>query len=529
VRRGRLLLVALVGWLLAGLVGAGPAAAHAELVATTPAADAALDRSPAEVTLQFTEPVSLGAGYVRIIDGSGDSVGTGEATVVGATVTVPLAEELADDGYLVTYRVISADSHPISGAFGFVVGDGRPVDASVAGAVDETDPFVAGLTDAARWLGYAGLALGLGIPAFLLLCWPAGWEAARPRRLAVLGAAAIAAGALLAFLLQGPYTAGTGIGGIADPALIGATASSNFGVTLLVRVALALVLLVVLRAAPRRAALYAGAVVGAGLVVTTAAVGHPVAGQSPVLAVTITAIHVAAMALWIGGLVALLAGLLRPGVPAVVLSAAGVSRVWVQQHLGASRPRHSPRRVTAHAFAAHSDTTPAPEDVDEAADARAAAQAEAAVADVRPFRRSVLLEAGLLAVVLALSAVLTGTPPARSMVAQPFAATLPLQGSSGPNGTAQVSVDPAQVGPNTMHVYLYDSGGQLTQPAEIRVTIAEEQQQIGPLEVELAPAGPGHYVAEGLDIPGAGSWTLVVSVRLDEFTATTARTSVPVR
>ena len=115
------------------------------------------------------------------------------------------------------------------------------------------------------------------------------------------------------------------------------------------------------------------------------------------------------------------------------------------------------------------------------------------------------------------------------MAAQPFAATLPLRGSSGPNGTAQVSVDPAQVGPNTMHVYLYDSGGQLTQPADIRVTITEEQQQIGPLEVELAPAGPGHYVAEGLDIPGAGSWTLVVSVRLDEFTATTARTSVPVR
>ena len=80
-----------------------------------------------------------------------------------------------------------------------------------------------------------------------------------------------------------------------------------------------------------------------------------------------------------------------------------------------------------------------------------------------------------------------------------------------------------------MHVYLFDAKGTLTQPAEIRVTIAEQQQQIGPLEVELAPAGPGHYVADGLDIPGAGTWTLVVAVRLDEFTATTARTSFPVR
>jgi copper transport protein len=217
----------------------------------------------------------------------------------------------------------------------------------------------------------------------------------------------------------------------------------------------------------------------------------------------------------------------------VVLGAAGISRVWVQQHLGVRRPRRSPRQLTAHAFAARSDAGTEPdeadEDVDEAADARAAAQAEAAVADVRPFRRSVLLEAGLLAVVLALSAVLTGTAPARSAAAEPFAATLPLQGSSGPDGSVQLTVDPAAAGPNVMHVYLFDSSGQLTQPAEIRVTIAEQQQQIGPIEVALAPAGPGHYSAEGLDIPGAGTWTVVVAVREDEFTALTARTSFPVR
>jgi copper transport protein len=125
--------------------------------------------------------------------------------------------------------------------------------------------------------------------------------------------------------------------------------------------------------------------------------------------------------------------------------------------------------------------------------------------------------------------VLTGTAPARSAVAEPFAATMELQGASGPDGSVQISVDPAQVGPNTMHVYLFDDSGTLTQPADIRVTLAEQQQQIGPLEVELAPAGPGHLVAEGLDVPGAGTWTLVVAVRLDEFTATIARTTFPVR
>jgi copper transport protein len=92
-----------------------------------------------------------------------------------------------------------------------------------------------------------------------------------------------------------------------------------------------------------------------------------------------------------------------------------------------------------------------------------------------------------------------------------------------------VSIDPARPGGNVLHVYLFDDTGQLTQPAGITVSLSEASQQIGPLDVELQPAGPGHYLADAMDIPGAGTWTLAVSVRLDEFTATTASTDFPVR
>ncbi|MDK3256343.1 copper resistance CopC/CopD family protein [Blastococcus capsensis] len=577
--RARAVGVALVGWLLAFGVTAGPAAAHAELVSTTPGAEAQLDTAPTEVRLQFSEAVSLGAGYARVLDGDAERVDTGAPAVEGDTVTIPLRDELPDGGYLVTYRVISADSHPVSGAFGFVVGDAEPVDQALADAADDSDPFVAGLLVGARWLGFAGLALGLGVPAFLLLCWPAGWAVARLRRLAAAGAAAIAAGGLLMFLLQGPYAAGSGLGALAAPDLLATTASSTYGRTLLARVVLALLLLAALRFAPRRAAVIAGAVLALGLIATTAAVGHPVAGAMPVLAVVVTSVHVAAMALWLGGLVTLLAGLLRPGVAAgdlaralprfsrlafgsvaalvltgvvqtvrevgtpaalftttygwvlvakvalvlLVLGAAGVARVWVQQHLGGPRPRRGGRRVTAHAFSAEAES------LEVAAQARAAAQADAAVEDVVPFRRSVLLEGTVVAVVLLLSAVLAGTPPARSAVADPVDATLALEGAAGTDGTVQLSVVPAQAGPNTLHVYLFDENDRLTQPQAIRVTLTEPQQQIGPLEVDLEPAGPGHYIGDGMSIPTAGTWTLAVTVRLDEFTATTARTTFPVR
>jgi copper transport protein len=93
----------------------------------------------------------------------------------------------------------------------------------------------------------------------------------------------------------------------------------------------------------------------------------------------------------------------------------------------------------------------------------------------------------------------------------------------------QVSVDPARPGPNTLHVYLFDDNGQLTQPAQISVTLTEPEQQIGPVDVELLPGGPGHYVADAMPIQSAGTWTLTVTVRVDEFTARTASTDFTVR
>jgi copper transport protein len=113
-------------------------------------------------------------------------------------------------------------------------------------------------------------------------------------------------------------------------------------------------------------------------------------------------------------------------------------------------------------------------------------------------------------------------------VAQPVDVVLPLEGA-GSAGSVQISLDPARPGPNTLHVYVFDDTGRLDQPADIRVALTEQAQEIGPLDVDLQPAGPGHYVGDGMSIPGAGTWTLSVSVRLDEFTAATASTEFPVR
>jgi copper transport protein len=174
--------------------------------------------------------------------------------------------------------------------------------------------------------------------------------------------------------------------------------------------------------------------------------------------------------------------------------------------------------VTAHAFAASAAPAPA-----------AAHAAEDVTAALPGFRRSVLLELLLAAVVLALTAVLVGSPPAANAAAQPVDVTLPLQTSSGPDGSVEVSVVPAGPGANSLHLYLFDRGGQLTQPAGITVSLTDQAAGIGPLSVPLLPGGPGHYVSDAMDIPGTGTWTLSVEVRVDAFTAAVASTTFPVR
>src|SRR5207244_4292813 len=82
---------------------------------------------PPQVTVTFSEHVSFGSGYLRVVDSKGRRVDAGSVEHPGgdgSKVTVGLRSGLPDDSYIVSYRVVSSDSHPIGGAFSFVVGSG---------------------------------------------------------------------------------------------------------------------------------------------------------------------------------------------------------------------------------------------------------------------------------------------------------------------------------------------------------------------------------------------------------------------
>ena len=102
------------------LAAALPAVAHTELIGSSPADGATLTTPPAEVLLEFSEPVQAEFGQVAVVDDADVHHEQGNSQIVGATVTQGL-DDLSAGAYQISYRVGSADGHPIAGTLEFTV------------------------------------------------------------------------------------------------------------------------------------------------------------------------------------------------------------------------------------------------------------------------------------------------------------------------------------------------------------------------------------------------------------------------
>jgi copper transport protein len=240
------LLTLLVGVLATGalVLAAGPADAHAVLESTAPADGDQLDAAPGQVVLRFSESVSTPDDGIVVYAGSGDPLDIGEPSHPdgdGSAVAVDLPG-LEDGAYVVSYRVISSDSHPVSGAFTFTVGDVDPAEAqalqaSLGGGTggDDTVGIVYGI---ARFLAFAGLILLIGGAAFVLGVWPDGLASRRVRRLVRTGWALAVVATAACIGLQGAYGAGLSLGDALDPSVIGDELGARAGRVWLIRLVL---------------------------------------------------------------------------------------------------------------------------------------------------------------------------------------------------------------------------------------------------------------------------------------------------
>ncbi|MCX5601252.1 copper resistance protein CopC/CopD [Streptomyces phaeochromogenes] len=356
-RRARkpLTALALVCAVLALLLGgAGPASAHAALSDSNPADTSVLKTAPKQVTLAFTEAVSLSDGSLRVLSPKNERADRGAPTHLGKkgnTARVMLREKLSEGTYTVSWRVVSADSHPISGAFTFSIGQ-ESATTAVVPTESPDDTAVSRLYGFSRYVAYGGLALLIGVAVFPLVCWPAGARLRPLRKLLIGGWTTLAVSTVVLLLLRGPYETGQGLSAVSDPSLLGQTITGRTGAALgtrLLLLAAAATLAAQLTARHRRPAEQtrqesaadaadptdtisttagatappvdtrrfglgmraAGAVLAVGLTLTWAAAEHASAGLQVPLAIPVSALHLLAMAVWLGGLVALTLTLFR--------------------------------------------------------------------------------------------------------------------------------------------------------------------------------------------------------------------------
>ncbi|MGA8210084.1 MAG: FixH family protein [Nocardioidaceae bacterium] len=530
-RRG--LLALLVAAAIA-VLSAGPASAHAELVDSSPDDGARLDSPPAQVTLTFTGSVNLLADGIRLLDGSGRTVATPQPRAAGRVVTWPMPPSLPPGRYLVDWRVVSSDGHPVQGALSFGVGE-----ATVAAARDAPAATVAPWpVVAVRLLGYLAFAVVAGGMAFARWCSGSGRAAAPLDLLLRWGPV----GALLAtaagLLIQGPYVAGVSMSRLLDGDLLRQTLTTPFGSVLTWRLA-CYALLAVLTWRPSRltdrtlGGFVTPAVAGltvAGAAVSIAAGGHAAAsGRGWDLVVD--AVHVLAAGLWVGGLVALTTlgrsadrrtvkrfSRLAMG-SVVVLVAAGVANSLV--HLRAVDQLWS----TGYGLVLLAKLAVV------AAALLAAGVSRRALGDQRVPLGSVRLEVAAVVGVLAVTSLLslTAPPPAGARSAGATATTAsgePAAASTYGPGTAPGTVTmplgrgrvialhviPATTATGSqLHLVLTGHDGEPLDAESVEVSLSLPARDLGPFRVPVTADGSGGWVGQAR-FPFAGVWRATVTV-----------------
>ncbi|WP_098897478.1 copper resistance CopC/CopD family protein [Streptomyces sp. st77] len=607
-------LISLVFGLL--LAGAGPASAHAALTGSDPGDGAVVDTAPEEVTLSFSEAVSVGDDSIRVLDPSGkraDTQAEPKDLSEGSTVRygVALHSGLPDGTYTVAWQAISADSHPISGAFTFSVG--APSETTVALPSQEAGGGPVGVVyDIARYTAYGGFVLLVGGSAFVLVCWRGGATALPMQRLVVRGWLALTAATLVMLLLRNPYTGSGKFADAFDLAGLQSVLDTKPGAALVSRLLLlgaaALFIAVLFGTYAGRederekkdltfGLAVGGGVVATGIAATWAMSEHASTGIQTSIAMPVDVLHLLAVAAWLGGLASLLVALYRtPDIGSaavrrfsavafgsvVVLAATGIYQSWRQvgswSALTGTRygqllilkvaliavllavawfSRRWTGRLTDSAVASEeapgeeaesgsasaSASEDASADVDPERAAQLARQRAALTAtkkkrirDADPersgLRRSVLAEAAVAVVLLAVTTMLTSTEPGRTeeeaangtpsasapAAGGPVNLKMPFDtGGQNGKGTVRIDIEPGRTGSNDLHVWIDGGDGKPMDVPELKLALTLESKDVGPLPVVPDRLAEGHWSASAVQIPMAGDWKIDVTVRTSDI------------
>jgi copper transport protein len=539
--RAFLLLMVAIAALVAPVT---PAGAHAALLTSSPAPGSIVGESPTEVVVAFSEAVTPVAGRVQVLAPDGQRI-SGTATAHGSVLRIGVRRADHPLGtYLVSYRVISADSHPVGGGLTFSVGapSARPPQPAAAAA----HRSVAVAVPTIRFLGYAGLTLTIGPALLLALLWPRRLSRTGPIALVRAGLGLTALATLASLWAQAPNSTGAALWNVSTTEL-GQVLGSGYGLALTARLAILVLagalLPPVLRGAAGR--VRGLILIGLGLagLSTWPLTGHAVAAPLPGVIVAADVVHLAAMAVWLGGLATLAGFLLRrahPRVLGVLLPAwsrwAAIAVVWlavggavqavVQVGSVQALWRTDYGRLLLTKLAILVVI------LGVAGYARRLVRAtRTGVGGPARLRRSVGIEVLASTVVLGLSAVLVQVEPGRTAAAGPAATGTDgvSQTLSCPLYTLQFTIYPVRLGENnTVHAFVYTAEGSPLPAEQWTVTTRLRGQNLEPVSTPMLGLIPKHHAVGALTFPLPGTYDLRFTIRTSALDQATVRTTVTV-
>jgi copper transport protein len=573
-RRG--LLVVMLGLAVSAVLGwATPAGAHANLISTTPSQGSTVDQAPPVVVMTFSEGISVKDDGVRLLDPSGAQVPGTSTTAEGFEARMRVPELTRQGTYTVDWKAVSADGHPIRGAWVFNVGvEGGGADVAL-GATGQS-PLITVLTALGRSIAFVAMFVLAG-----QLLW-AGVARWRP-----LVAMAWTGMALVVVAELWSAQAGGATGPVSAFGTVLGTSSGRF---------LAATVLLVgyghLMCALGRLDSRALGVVWSCATVAAALVGHATVLDPVLLSMFATVGHVLAAALWVSALV-WMAGVLPGPVQRWRLEAASAEpaaeggafeapaaavAVAGQWALLNRAVRFSPWGMGAVLVLLGTGGAMVLTRVDGPAGllesgygllslskllvlagaavlaarnrwvliprlartfpnlSTAGADASAARRAAGELQRALHAEMVLVAVAVMLGGVLgASAPPGNDAGTEVSSST--LSGGSRTDSQvadfgpyqAQVEISPVQVGPNVAHVTVVDPAGPPPDDlSELKITFALPAADLGPIEPQLIELNESHIIADDVALTSPGEWTVTVDARRGkaEFLRATFQVSI---
>ncbi len=500
--------------------------AHAGLKSSEPAASSVLEQAPKEIVLNFGEVVEVSFGSIRLFDSNSQLIvlptprhGAVDGAVDAKTVRVAIPD-LGPGSFLVVWRVVSADSHPVQGAFAFQIGARGLNLASLGEEIldSSTAPIsVRLMMGLAKWLSFLGVMVLVG--AMLLATRLVG--VSRVRKI-IFGSWIVAViGSALVLLLQAPYALGQAMGvgeifGVLDDVL-----QTRLGNWLVVRGAILLIfLLLIWRQDLHQKSIYrmVASLAGIGLFATFSISGHPGMREFSALSIGTDIVHFLCVSAWMGGLITLvLLGRKWQSDSARVIAwfsftatismpimvATGVAQAW--------RMMEGFQNIFSTTYGVVLSIKVLLVIVSIAAGTRARQLFKSKKVEQKDlkeirFSKTIITESMIGVVVLAVTAVLVSVPPLSVNGAAPFEATV-VQA----NVIADVRITPARVGEVEVHVVLSPPGGALQSIKEVTARISLVTGEIPSIPIDVRLIGVNHFQAKLL-LPRAGDWLLEIFV-----------------